>query len=151
MTTYHQLHAHLIFSTSGRRPLITQNAAPSLHGKLATILKEEDVRPHCIGGVEDHVHLLISFRPTHRLSDIVRVLKSCSSKWVNDETTSLHKFGWQRGYSVFSVSHSQLEVDRRYIENQWEHHRELSFREELVRFLNLHEIDYDPQYIDDSK
>lgn len=149
MSTYHQLHAHLIFSTQGRRPLITESASGRLHGQLAVILREEDVIAHCVGGYEDHVHLLISFKPTHRLSDVARVLKSRSSKWVNAESASLHKFGWQKGYSIFSVSHSQMDVVRRYLENQIEHHREKSFRDELIRFLDAHGIDYDPAYIEE--
>ncbi len=149
MSTFHQLHAHLVFSTHGRRRLLKGDAAQRVHSQLGSILREEDVIPNCIDGYEDHVHLLISFKPTHRLSDVVRILKSKSSKWINESATGLHAFAWQRGYSIFSVSHSQLDIVRRYIDSQGEHHRQINFLEELKIMLARHEIEYDPIYLDD--
>ena len=149
MGTYHQLHAHLVFSTQGRRRILKADAGQRVHGQLGTILREEDVIPNCIGGYDDHVHLLVSFKPTHRLSDVVRILKSRSSKWINDSSSGSHTFAWQRGYSIFSVSHSQLDIVRRYIDGQQQHHRELGFLQELKSMLARHEIEYDPVYIDE--
>ena len=150
MTTYHQLHVHLVFSTKQRRELLKADFANRVHGQLAAILKEEDVVPHIVNGHYDHVHVLLSFKPSQCLSNIVRVLKSRSSKWINEQGGPLNSFAWQRGYSVFSVSHSQMDVVRRYIENQEEHHRQRSFIEELTLMLDRHGIKYDPQYLDDE-
>ena len=149
MATYHQLHAHLIFSVQGRRRLLTGAMAERVHAQLGVILREQEVLPHCIGGFEDHVHLLLSFRPNHRLSDVVRILKSRCSKWINEASASLHLFAWQRGYSVFSVSHSQLDLVRRYIDGQEKHHHRLSFLDELKMLLARHEIEYDPVFMDE--
>ena len=150
MTTYHQLHAHLVFSTKQRRQLLKDEFARRVHGQLGIILKEEDAVPLCASGYFDHVHVLFSFKPSQCLSDMVRVLKSRSSKWINEQSGSLNRFAWQRGYSVFSVSHSQLNTVRHYIDNQEEHHRKRSFREELELMLKRHGIAYDPQYLDDE-
>ncbi|MFK7819204.1 MAG: IS200/IS605 family transposase [Planctomycetaceae bacterium] len=150
MTTYHQLHAQLVFSTKQRRQLLKGDQAQRVHGQLRVILKEEDVIPHAVGGYFDHVHVLLSFKPSHCLSDVVRVLKSRSSKWINEQSGPLNQFAWQRGYSVFSVSHSQMQTVSSYIENQEEHHSERSFREELTLMLDKHGIKYDPQYLDDE-
>ena len=150
MTTFHQLHAHLVFSTKQRRELLKGELAKRVHGQLGVILGEEDAIAHCVGGYFDHVPLLLSFKPTHRLSDLVRVLKSRSSKWINESSEVRNPFAWQRGYSIFSVSHSQMEIVRRYIENQEQHHRERPFVEELKTLLARHAINYEPQYLLDD-
>ncbi len=145
--TYSQLRAHLVFSTQGRRPLLTGKITESLHAYMDGILKHEDAVPLCIGGYHDHVHLLLGFRPTHRLSDLVRVLKSNSSAWLNEQTGLHAKFAWQRGYSIFSVSHSQVEVVRKYVSNQIQHHQKMTFEEELRLLLNKHGIEFDEAYL----
>jgi REP element-mobilizing transposase RayT len=100
-----------------------------------------------IGGVADHVHLLIKLKPTLALADFMRELKSGSSKWLNEEEMRLRKFGWQDGYGAFSVSESQVSQVRTYIRNQEQHHRRVGFQEEFVRLLERHGIEYDEQYL----
>ncbi|WP_186775426.1 IS200/IS605 family transposase [Rubripirellula tenax] len=145
--TFYQLRAHLVFSTQGRRQFITETIAPRLHAYLGGALRDEGVAPLCVGGYLDHVHLLIGFKPVHRLSDLVRTVKTNSSKWLNEQNASLHRFAWQRGYSIFSVSHSQVGVVRAYVANQVEHHARLTFEDELRLLLKRHGIEFDEEYL----
>lgn len=100
-----------------------------------------------IGGVADHVHLLIGLKPTHCLSDFMRELKKSSSIWVAQKTEQ-KAFGWQEGYAAFTVSASAKNAVQEYIAGQEEHHRHKTFREELVEFLEKSGIEYDPRYLD---
>lgn len=96
-----------------------------------------------IGGVEDHVHLLLKLKPTHCLSDFVRVIKANSSKWINDEALIDARFAWQEGYSVFTVSQSQVETVRTYLQRQEEHHATASFKDELRGLCEKHGVEFD--------
>ena len=95
----------------------------------------------------DHIHLLVSMHPRHAISDLLRVVKSNSSKWVHETFADYSTFGWQDGYSAFSVSSSNIERVRQYIAIQPQHHRQVSFQEELLEFFNRHGVDYDERYI----
>jgi putative transposase len=119
----------------------------ALHAYLGGTVRGLDAFPEGIGGVEDHVHLLISLSPNHRLSDFVRELKKQSSVWVHEEICDM-QFGWQEGYAAFNVSPTAREDVRRYIENQIEHHRRTMFREELIDLLKRAGVEYDPRYLD---
>ena len=102
--------------------------------------------PETIGGVEDHVHLLVGLRATHRLADVLREVKSASSKWVHDE---LNKplFSWQDGYGAFTVSASRIETVKNYIARQEEHHCKQTFQEEYLNFLKEGGVAYDEKYL----
>jgi REP element-mobilizing transposase RayT len=102
--------------------------------------------PLAIGGVIDHVHVLVSLGPTHRLCDVVRDVKRQSSAWIHDEIRDL-LFTWQDGYGVFSVSPTHLQSVRNYIATQEEHHRSQSFKEEYVEFLKRGGIEYEERYL----
>jgi putative transposase len=117
-----------------------------LHAYLGGIINDLGGIPETIGGVEDHVHLLIGLRATHRLADVLRELKASSSKWVHDE---LQKplFAWQEGYGAFTVGQSQIEAVKTYIANQEEHHRKRTFQEEYVDFLQKSGVAYDEKYL----
>jgi len=103
--------------------------------------------PEGVGGVADHVHLLIGLRATHCLADFVRELKKASSVWVHDQSNS-KTFAWQAGYAAFTVSVTGRVAVRKYIANQDEHHRVRTFREEYIKMLAKANIEYDPKYID---
>lgn len=105
-----------------------------------------DSSPHAIGGIDDHVHMLIGLKPTHRLSDVMRELKSESSKWLKEQLGS-SVFAWQDGYGAFSVSAPNLENIRNYVQKQEEHHRKQTFQEEYLAFLNRGLVDYDVKYL----
>src|SRR5687767_3842947 len=95
----------------------------------------------------DHVHLLVSMGRETCVADLVRLVKSNSSKWLHDTQPDLAHFAWQAGYGAFSVSHSQLEVVRHYIENQAEHHRQTTFQDEYRTFLRKHGIEWDERFV----
>ena len=147
MSTFCSLHYHLVFSTKYRKPWIKDDWIDRLHQYMGGTLKKLDVQPLCIGGVTDHVHLLLGTRTTHRISDIVRELKKSSTQWVHD-TISFEPFRWQNGYAVISLSPDALASVTKYINNQAEHHRIKSFNEELREILDSAGIEYDPQYLE---
>ena len=143
--TFTNLLTHIIFSTKDREPFISDAIRDRLFGYMGGILNELHVTPILINGPTDHVHILAALPPKAALSDVMRVLKTNSSRWVHEE---LHQqFAWQSGYGAFSVSHSNAEQVRLYIANQQEHHKTVSFQEEFIAFLKRHEIPYDPRYI----
>ena len=103
-----------------------------------------------IGGIADHVHLVIRIRPDVSVSDIVRLVKSNSSKWVNERTNARGgRFAWQEGYGAFTLSSSQLPGVRGYVQRQEDHHRSRTFQDEFVEFLNRHEIEFDESHLRD--
>ena len=102
-----------------------------------------------IGGIEDHVHLYLRWRPDGAISDLMRAVKSRSSKWIHETFPALGSFAWQEGYAVFSVSKSQEEGVKKYIADQHEHHRKEDFQMELLRMLQKHEIEFDERYVFD--
>jgi putative transposase len=149
--TFYQLHAHLVFSTGGRRPVLIEKIAPDLHAYLGGAIRGEDAFPTIVGGYHDHIHALIGFKPSHRISDIVCSIKANSSAWLNDRIQTADKFRWQRGYGVFSVSHSQRATVKEYIANQSEHHRRRTFEEEFRSLLANHGIEFDEAYLFDDE
>jgi REP element-mobilizing transposase RayT len=138
---------HCAFSTKGRRPLITPELRPRLWPYLGGIARENDVGALAIGGVGDHVHLLLSLPSTLAIADAMQRIKGASSKWVHDTFPGHRNFNWQEGYGAFSIGISQIAATRRYIERQEEHHRKTTFQEEFLAFLKRHGIEYDERYI----
>ena len=145
-STHLSLHYHLVFSTKERYPLIASEWRESLHAYLGGVVKGIDGTPLAIGGVVDHVHLLVGLRATHRLDYVLRDIKADSSGWVH-KAIGQKKFEWQSGYLGLTVSPSQLEKVRRYILNQEQHHRRKTFQEEYLELLKLSAIEYDDQYL----
>lgn len=137
---------HIIYSTKDREPLILPEFAPRLYAYIGGIAKHRDSALIASGGIEDHVHLLVNLHQSHALADFVRDLKSNSSRWMHEDI-GMSRFGWQTGYAAFSVSKSNVESVKHYIDRQREHHAGKSFEEELIEFLQKHEVDYDPRYI----
>jgi len=144
-STHLASYVHLIFSTKERRKLISSEWRPRLHAYLGGIVRGMDAVPLAVGGVDDHGHLLVSLRSKHRLDYFVRDLKADSSAFVHKEFTRL--FEWQKGYGGFSVCPKEINVVRRYIENQEAHHRSETFTSEYVRLLEENEVDYDDDYL----
>ena len=128
-------------------PLIADSWSTRLHEYLGGTVKSLGGFPQGVGGVEDHVHMLVGLRPTHCISDFMRELKKSSSIWVH-ETIGTPGFQWQEGYGVFSVSATARPQVKSYIANQKEHHQTKSFRDEFVEMLEKAGVEYDPQYLD---
>jgi REP element-mobilizing transposase RayT len=144
--TFTNLLTHVIFSTQGRQPFLSQNLSPDLLAYMGGIVRrlhgkmiESNARP-------DHVHCLLSLPATLSVAEALRVLKANSSLWVH-EIRHRPTFAWQTGYGAFSVSQSNLPAVVKYIRNQDQHHRKVTFQEEFITFLKRHGISYDPQYL----
>lgn len=147
--TYSQLLYHIVFSTKERAPWINAALAERLYPFIGGIIRAERGVLYDVGGIEDHVHLYLRWRPDSSISDLMRTVKSRSSKWVHDEFPSLGAFAWQEGYSVFSVSKSQEDAVKRYIAGQAEHHKKEDFKSELLRILRAHGVEFDERYVFD--
>ncbi len=146
-STHLSLHYHVVFSTKNRLPELDLAWRLQLHEYLGGTINGLGGLSDRVGGVADHVHLLFDLRATHCLADIMRELKKAGSKWIHEEI-GLKDFRWQEGYGAFSVSPNARDGVRRYIENQAEHHRTRTFREELIDFLEKAQVKYNPAYLD---
>lgn len=142
-----KLYVHLVFSTKGRRALLRDDLRERLHEYMGGALNGMDSPPIEINSVADHTHLLFLMSRTKSISQIVGELKEDSCKWLKRTFDGLTSFYWQGGYADFSVSQSNVDSVREYIRNQQEHHRKISFQEELRALLAKHQIEYDERYV----
>jgi putative transposase len=142
--TYAQNVVHVVFSTKNRHKSIDPEFRPQLWTYITGICKNLDIYVHSVGGVEDHLHLLIQIPPVLTLSKAVATIKANSSRWASEEG---HKFAWQQGYAAFSVSASVIPFVIRYIQSQEEHHKKMDFDAEFVALLKKHGIAFDPKYL----
>jgi REP element-mobilizing transposase RayT len=145
--SFASLSCHIVFSTKNRLPMIAPELQPRLFAYFGGILPEKKCVLLAAGGVEDHVHLLVSLGREVSVAEVVRLLKANSSKWLHETEPSLQAFAWQAGYGAFSVSQSNLDVVKHYLANQAEHHRGRTFQEEFLEFLRRHQIEYDERYL----
>src|SRR5436305_3622248 len=123
---------HTVFSTKGRSPLLQdQTIRDQLYAYLATVLQSTDCPAILIGGVADHIHILSLLSRTRTIAHMIEEVKTSTSRWIKTKGTSYRDFHWRNGYGVFSVSESKVPEVRRYIENQEEHHRTISFQDEF--------------------
>jgi putative transposase len=135
---------HFIWSTHERRPLITPEIRDDVFAYVGGIVREMDETALIIGGVTDHVHMLVRARPMHAAAEIARVVKTNSSRWIRERVP---EFAWQTGYGVFSVSESNVSAVTEYVANQEVHHRTHSFQDEFRAFLNKNGIVVDEKYV----
>lgn len=144
-STFHSLHYHIVFSTKERRASLRSEWRARRHAYLGGIIRNQEGVAEAVGGVEDHVHLLASSKPTHRIADVMRDLKRGSSNGVADNFD--RQFAWQEGYAVFTVSASNTEAVRAYIGRQEEHHKKSGFVDKLKALLEKHGVSYEPNYL----
>jgi putative transposase len=145
--TFFSLNVHCVFSTKNREPLLIGEIKDRVWAFMGGIAKQNKITPLCIGGVADHVHLLISLPTTLSVAKAVQIIKGGSSTWVHGAFIPLQHFAWQSGYGAFTVSASHIGETIRYIRNQEDHHRLKSFQEEYVAFLKKHGIQFDERYL----
>jgi putative transposase len=138
---------HLVYSTKHREPLIPKEHRNSLFSYQAGIFKEWQSPALAIGGVADHVHALFALSKNHPLKKLVEEVKKGSSKWMKSDGPRIQQFSWQAGYAAFSVSQSSVETVQQYIAEQEEHHRKMTFQDELRTLFNRHGIAFDEQYV----
>ena len=145
--TYSQILLHVVFSTKQRSSYITPEIQGRLYDYLGGIIRAEKGTVYAIGGMPDHLHILLRWRTDGAISDLMRTLKARSSRWVHETFPNSGGFAWQEGYAVFSVSKSAEANVKAYIENQAEHHRKRDFAEELLALLHAHGIEYDERFV----
>ena len=141
--SFTSLLVHIIFSTKNRARDLTPDLAARLFTYMAGIIRERKGVPVIVNGPEDHVHLLVHVPATESIADLLRVLKTNSSRWVHEQFPERRLFGWQAGYGAFTVSGSRTAAVTDYIAAQQEHHRQVTFQEEFLTFLRKNGIDYD--------
>ncbi len=146
-STYTALYYHIVFSTKHRIPQIHSSWITRLHAYMSGTVTKLDGVAYEIGGVDDHVHLLVRLNQHHTIKNFVRDLKRSSSKWVHNEI-NIPAFAWQEGYAAFTVSPFEQTGIKSYIRNQAEHHKTMTFIEELKWMLERAGVEYDPKYLD---
>jgi len=145
--TFTSLHYHVVFSTRNRKPWIKPLIEQRIWAFLGGIARENKMKAITIGGVEDHLHLLLAIPPTLTVSKALQLLKGGSSAWIKQTFPGMRRFGWQDGYGAFTVSKSQIPQVTAYIQVQRKHHRKKTFQEEFKAFLKKHDIEYDERYL----
>ena len=143
VSSYH----HCVFITKERRPLITPTLAERLWPFLGGIARQNQMKAIEIGGVEDHIHVLLSIPPTMAIAKAMQLIKGGSSKWVHETFPEHRLFAWQEKYGAFSVSESRVESVIAYIQSQAEHHKRVTFQEEFVALLKKHRVEFDERYL----
>jgi putative transposase len=145
--TFSSLNVHCIFSTKERVPLLTPEVRERLWQYLGGMARQNGLRAKCVGGVADHVHLLLSLSTIIAVSKAIQLIKAGSSGWIHQTFPKLRNFSWQQGYGAFSVGVSQMPETIHYIEHQAEHHRTRTFQEEYLAILKKHEMPFDEKYL----
>jgi REP element-mobilizing transposase RayT len=138
-----------IFSTTGHRRFIDEDLQARLWPFMGGIARNNRMKAMTIGGIGDHVHLLLSIPSTMSIAKSLQLIKGGSSAWVHEMFFERRDFAWQEGYGAFSLGISQVDRTIAYIESHSEHHRRKSFQEEFLAFLKKHHIEYDARYISD--
>jgi REP element-mobilizing transposase RayT len=147
--TFSQIYIHLVFSVKGRQNIIHKTWREELFKYVSGIIKGRDQKVFAIGGMPDHIHILISLRPNYMVSELVNSVKTNSSKWINSKEFIKGKFNWQEGYGAFSYGQSQLDHVIQYINNQELHHQRKSFKEEYIELLEKFNVKFDEKYLFD--
>ncbi|MFC0875404.1 IS200/IS605 family transposase [Saccharicrinis sp. FJH2] len=145
--TYTQFNIHIVFSVKGRENLITNKFRDRLHQYLSGILKNSGQYPLAVNGDKDHVHLFFELNPKTSISNLISIIKSNSTKWINENRFVLGRFSWQEGYGGFSYSRSQRDAVINYITKQELHHRKRTFREEYLELLEKFSIKFKGEYV----
>lgn len=144
-STFYNLSYHIVFSTKERTPYLSQRWRDDAFAYLGGTVRSLGGHVLAVGGVEDHVHLLVTLKPALLISDFVRDLKKGTSIWAS--THHCREFAWQEGYAIFSVSASRIEAVRHYIDHQEAHHRKVDFLTELRLFLEKHGVSYSTDWL----
>lgn len=150
-STFSQIYIQIVFAVKWRQNLIQTTWEDELYKYITGIIIAKGQKLIAINGVSDHIHILIGMKPTFHLSDLVREVKKASTKFITESGFVNGKFQWQTGFGAFSYSQSALDNVYKYVMNQKEHHRNKTFRDEYLEFLNVYEVSFDEKYLFDFK
>ena len=143
-----KIYVHIVFSTKNRFPFLSDlDIRQEMHAYVGGTFNELECPVITVGGSADHIHVLSILSKNHPVSDVIGKAKRSSSKWIKTKGRGLEKFAWQNGYGVFSVSQSNVDRVRSYIQRQQEHHRRKTFQDEFREFLKAYRLEYDEQYV----
>lgn len=140
-------YIHFVTSTKHRKPLITPEIQENLYGYIAGICKKLESPAIQIGGIEDHIHILVILSKKISLINFVEEVKKGSSKWMKTQGEQFQNFYWQEGYGAFSVNPREVDVVKKYIQTQKEHHSKKTFQDEYRAFLKQYNVPYDERYV----
>ncbi len=142
-----KIYIHLIFHVKTTSAIIRKNDLPRVHQYVGQLVNTTGCSVMRVGGIEDHIHILFLLSKNVDLAHVVEEIKRNSSRWTKTTDNHYRQFAWQGGYAAFSVSQSQVERTLLYIDNQAEHHKKMSFKEEYLWFLQNYHIDFDERHI----
>jgi putative transposase len=145
--TYQQLFIQIVFAVKGRQNLITEDHREELQKFITGIVHNRGQKTLAIYCMPDHVHILIGLRPHMSISDLVRDIKSGSSKFINENNWIRGNFNWQTGYGAFSYGPGDMKNVINYILNQGQHHSKTTFRSEYIELLNENDVRYEEKYL----
>ena len=147
MSTYSKIYIQVVFAVKGRGSLIQHSWEEELYKYISGIVNNKEQKMLAINGMPDHIHFLIGMKPSCCLSDLVREIKKSSNEFINERKFTKLKFQWQDGYGVFSYSHSNLDNVICYIEQQKEHHKKKTYKDEYIEFLTKFKIEFKSEYL----
>jgi len=145
--TYINILIHTVFSTKNHESWLSSSLRERLYPYMCGIARENGLKLLCIGGTDNHIHILLSLDSTTSIAKAMQFIKGGSSKWIHETFPELRLFSWQEGYGAFSIGISNVDETKKYIENQEKHHSKESFRDEYLKFLRKNNIDFDEKYL----
>ena len=145
--TFSQIYIQVVFAVKNRDSLIKSEWEERLYQYITGIIRGKEQKLLAINGTQNHIHIFIGMKPSCCLSDLVREVKKSSNSFIKDNKFSKFKFDWQEGYGAFSYSHSQIDNVIKYVMNQKEHHKKVTFKDEYIKFLKKFEIEHDEKYL----
>ena len=145
--TFSQIYLQVVFAVKGRDSLISESWEEELYKYISGIVRNKEQKMLAINGMQDHIHFFIGMRPSCCLSDLVREIKKSSNDFIKEKQLSKFRFQWQEGYGAFSYSHSHLDNVISYIQNQKQHHKKQTFRQEYLDFLQKFQVEFKEEYL----
>ncbi len=142
-----QNYIHIVFSTKNHKEFIHQSHEQRLYAYIGKTCNELNSPVLIVGGYTNHIHILCMLSKNISLVELVKKVKTSSSKWMKTQAPELSDFYWQDGYGAFSVNPKEIDVVRQYIQNQHQHHQRITFKDEYLTFLKNYKTDYDEQYL----
>ena len=143
----YKIYLHVIFHVKSTSPTIDDGDLGRLHAYIGKVVNTTGCHVLCVGGTSNHIHALVMFSKTETVAHLIEEMKRNSSRWLKTISPKYNDFSWQGGYGAFSVSQSQVDTVINYINNQAEHHKRQSFKDEYLEFLRLYKIEYDERYV----
>ena len=145
--TYHKIYIQTVFAVKYRNAVLDKAWREQMFAVMGNLINETGCKNLIVNGVEDHVHCFFSLKPSVALSDVMKSVKSKSSKWLNEQGLLDHRFEWQKGSGLFSYNHALVDTVYKYVERQEAHHATHTFKEEYTALLKIFEIEYDEEYV----